>query len=78
MFPDEKAAVEWFEQLVWNGHRCCGHCGSLETRPVPNQKPMPLLVPGLPILLQRSYGDRTGTLQGAAAQVGLRHLLGNH
>ena len=41
MFPDEQAAVAWFEQLVWNGHRCCGHCGSLETRPVPNQKPMP-------------------------------------
>ena len=41
MFPDEQAAVAWFEQLVWNGHRCCGHCGSIETSAVPNQKPMP-------------------------------------
>ena len=57
MFPDEKTAVEWFEQLVWNGHRCCGHCGSLETRPVPNQKPMPYWCPDC-----RSYFSvRTGT-----------------
>ena len=41
MFPDEQAAITWFEHLVWNGHRCCGHCGSLSTRPVPNQTPMP-------------------------------------
>ncbi len=31
MFPDETAAREWFEQLFWNGERCCGHCGSLRT-----------------------------------------------
>ena len=41
MFPDEQAAVAWFERLVWNGQRCCGHCGSVATSPVPNQKPMP-------------------------------------
>ena len=41
IFPDEQAAIDWFEQIVWNGHRCCGHCGSMETSPVPNQKPMP-------------------------------------
>ena len=31
MFPDETAARQWFEQRLWNGHRCCGHCGSLRT-----------------------------------------------
>ena len=41
IFPDEQAAIDWFEQIVWNGHRCCGHCGSIETSTVPNQKPMP-------------------------------------
>ena len=32
MFPDETAARQWFEQMIWNGERCCGHCGSLRTR----------------------------------------------
>ena len=31
MFPDEDAARQWFEQRLWNGQRCCGHCGSLRT-----------------------------------------------
>ena len=41
MFPTKEAATEWFEKQVWNGQRCCGHCGSIETREVPNAKPMP-------------------------------------
>ena len=41
MFPDEQTATAWFERNVWADGRCCGHCGSIETRPVPNAKPMP-------------------------------------
>ena len=41
MFPDETAATKWFEKVVWNGIRCCGHCGSTRTSEVPNAKPMP-------------------------------------
>lgn len=41
MFPDEQTATEWFEATLWQGQRCCGHCGSIATRPVPNAKPMP-------------------------------------
>ena len=41
MFPDEAAATRWFEGTVWGGQRCCGKCGSTNTRPVPNAKPMP-------------------------------------
>ena len=41
MFPDEQTATAWFERHVWSDGRCCGHCGSIETRPVPNAKPMP-------------------------------------
>ena len=41
MFPDEHAAMTWFERQVWPNERCCGHCGSLETSPVPNHTPMP-------------------------------------
>ena len=41
MFPDEASASTWFERTVWTDGRCCGHCGSIETSPVKNQKPMP-------------------------------------
>ena len=41
MFPDETAATQWFQKVVWNGTRCCGHCGSTRTSEVPNAKPMP-------------------------------------
>ena len=41
MFPDEAAAVQWFEAQVWPEGRCCGHCGSTSTSEVPNAKPMP-------------------------------------
>ena len=41
MFPTEEAATRWFEDVLWGGNRCCGKCGSLSTRPVPNAKPMP-------------------------------------
>ena len=42
MFPDETSAVKWFEDTRWpDGERHCGHCGSTETKEVPNAKPMP-------------------------------------
>ena len=41
MFPDEETATKWFESQVWPTGRCCGHCGSISTREVPNAKPMP-------------------------------------
>ena len=41
MFPSEEIATKWFESVVWAGGRCCGKCGSVNTREVPNAKPMP-------------------------------------
>ena len=58
LFPDEQTATGWFERYVWSECRCCGHCGSLETRPVPNAKPMPYWCTDC-----RSYFSvRTGTI----------------
>ena len=31
MFPTEDAAITWFEDVLWAGERCCGHCGSVNT-----------------------------------------------
>lgn len=41
MFPNEASAVAWFEAICWPDGRHCGKCGSVNTREVPNAKPMP-------------------------------------
>lgn len=41
MFPNEEAATKWFEGIMWPHGRCCGKCGSENTKEVPNAKPMP-------------------------------------
>ena len=42
MFPDNASARKWMEDLRWpNGERHCPVCGSLKTKAVPNEKPMP-------------------------------------
>ena len=57
LFPNEAAATKWFEAHMWAGGRCCGKCGAMNTREVPNAKPMPYWCPDC-----RSYFSvRTGT-----------------
>ncbi len=41
LFPDEQSAVKWFEETYWPNGRCCGRCGSINTREVKNHRPMP-------------------------------------
>ena len=41
LFPTEEAATAWFEAHVWPDGRVCPHCGSAESKDVPNAKPMP-------------------------------------
>ena len=41
IFPDDATAERWFEETIWAGQRCCGHCGSVQTSEVPNARPMP-------------------------------------
>ena len=41
MFPDEASAVTWFEAICWPDERHCGKCDSVNTREIPNAKPMP-------------------------------------
>ncbi|MYA65432.1 MAG: IS1595 family transposase [Gemmatimonadetes bacterium] len=58
MFPDEESARRWFESQVWPKERCCGHCGSVRTKTVPSEKPMPYWCSDC-----RSYFSvRTGTV----------------
>jgi len=43
MFPDNASARKWLEEIRWgvDGERHCPVCGSLKTKAVPNEKPMP-------------------------------------
>ncbi|MEP1231296.1 MAG: IS1595 family transposase [Litorimonas sp.] len=42
MFPDNASARKWMEDLRWpEGERHCPVCGSIKTKIVPNEKPMP-------------------------------------
>ena len=42
MFPNNASARKWLEELRWgNDERHCPVCGSLNTKTVPNEKPMP-------------------------------------
>ena len=41
MFTTEETATAWFEDVIWQGQRHCGKCGSTATKAVPNAKPMP-------------------------------------
>ncbi|MCY4613131.1 MAG: IS1595 family transposase [Nitrospira sp.] len=40
-FPNEYAARKWFESIRWPEGRTCPHCASTDTKPVPNENPMP-------------------------------------
>ena len=57
MFPDEDSAVHWFEAIHWSEGRYCGKCGSVETREIPDRKPMPYWCNGC----KSYFSVRTGT-----------------
>lgn len=38
MFPDDKAAEEWFESRIWKGGRKCPACGNAGTTPARHPK----------------------------------------
>ena len=40
-FPNEEAAVAYFEKNRWGEEPHCGHCGSLNVAAIKNRKPMP-------------------------------------
>ena len=41
LFPNETSARTWFESIRWSKGRTCPYCVSAETKPVPNENPMP-------------------------------------
>ena len=63
MFPDEKSAERWFENVRWtDGERCCPRCGCLNTRETKNRKPMPFWCKDC----RRYFSVKTGTAMEAS------------
>ena len=58
MFPDEQAARDWFESTRWPNGRACAKCGSLDTKEVKNEKPMPYWCPDC----RTYFSVKTGTV----------------
>ncbi len=57
MFPNEEAATQWFESIIWSGGRFCGKCQSTRTSVVKTGKPMPYRCNGC----KSYFSIRTGT-----------------
>ena len=58
MFPDEDAAVAWFETVRWADGRRCPHCGVTDTYGTPNRRPMPYRCSGC----KTYFSVRTGSV----------------
>ena len=64
MFPDEESAKKWFENLRWpNGERHCPRCGSIKTKTVPNENPMPYHCGDC----RKYFGVRIGTVMRSSS-----------
>ncbi|MCY3705630.1 MAG: IS1595 family transposase [Gammaproteobacteria bacterium] len=61
-FPTERAAVAWFEGVVWPTGRACGHCGSVDNYRIKSGKPMPYRCRDC----KRYFSVKTGTLMAGS------------
>ena len=66
LFPTERAAVRWFEKVIWDQGRRCGHCKSAKTRKA-SHKTMPYWCTDC----RKYFSVRTGTVM-ACSNVKLR------
>jgi len=68
MFPDNASARTWLEDMRWpDGERHCPVCGSLKTKTVPNEKPMPYHCGDC----RKYFSVKTGTVM-QSSKVGLQ------
>ena len=58
MFPNEEAAVKWFEAKRWSNGRFCPRCGSVDTVTVKDMKPMPYRCKDC----RKHFSAKTGTI----------------
>ena len=58
MFPDDRAAEEWFADSRWPAGTCCTACGSLNVQERPTRKPQPYRCRDC----RKDFSVKTGTL----------------
>lgn len=58
MFPDEPAAIQWFEALIWPNGRACPRCGSVDTQRAAKTSGLPYYCQGC----QKAFSVRIGTV----------------
>ena len=62
LFPDENAARQWFEGIIWPDGPQCPHCDSHDARPCKNLKPMPYRCGSC----RKHYSVKTDTLMAGS------------
>ena len=62
LFPDENAARQWFERIIWPDGPQCPHCDSHDARPCKNLKPMPYRCGAC----RKHYSVKTDTLMAGS------------
>jgi transposase-like protein len=68
--PDEKAAVEYYEKIRWNGTITCPHCQSTDIARIESGKPMPLRCRSC----REHFSVKTGTVM-QSSKIGVRVWL---
>ena len=77
MFPDEKAARDWFEGQIWPDGRHCPHCGSVRTHEASHAKsPYRCTDCRASYFSVKTKYDHA-QVPASASQVGVRHLSRN-
>ena len=67
MFPNDRAAEQWFKRIRWPHGPCCPDCGSLHVVPCKDRKPMPYRCKDC----RRHFSVRKGTVM-QASKIGYR------
>ena len=77
MFPDDKAAMEWFEKNIWPEGRRCPRCGNRYTCTIRHPQ-MPYYCSECRKYFSVKNRDGHGALQDQLSELGHSHLPAGH
>ena len=77
MFPDEDTAIRWFEKSGLGEWPLLPALRMQQDARCRENIRSPLLLPGMPTGILRSYWNYTGKVKSTAPKMGIRHLFRN-